>query len=152
MLIVAYGWRYVFLGIGLLSLLWIPAWWKWMPKTPAAPFEGSTAPATGVLEIVLQRPFWGSTLGHFCGNYTLYFMITWLPICLKENRHLALLQTVKVASLYYAVISLSALCAGWLTDTLIRRGSSHTAVRQSAMALSYLLGALALAGCAFAGP
>jgi predicted MFS family arabinose efflux permease len=91
LLIVAYGWRYVFLGIGLVSLLWIPAWWTWMPKTPAVPSEGSTRPAARVLEIVLQRPFWGSTLGHFCGNYTFYFMITWLSIYLKENRYLSFL-------------------------------------------------------------
>jgi MFS family permease len=57
-----------------------------------------------------------------------------------------------VASLYYALISLSALCAGWSTDTLIRRGAGRTVVRKSAMAFGYLLGALTLTGCACAGP
>ena len=152
LLIVAYGWRYVFLGIGLASLLWIPAWWKWMPKPPAAPSEASTAPVTGVLEILLQRPFWGSTLGHFCGNYTLYFMVTWLPIYLKEGRHFSMPQTVKIASFYYTVVSLAALSTGWLTDSFIRRGLSRTMVRKSAMVCGFVLGALAFAGCAFAGP
>jgi ACS family D-galactonate transporter-like MFS transporter len=151
-LIVAFGWRYVFLGIGLISLLWIPAWLKWMPRTPVARSETATAPSTGVLEIVLQRSFWGTTLGHFCGNYALYFMITWLPIYLKEERHLSMQQTVEVASLYYAVVSLVALGTGWLTDSFIRRGSGRTVVRKSAMACGLLLVAFALTACAFAGP
>jgi MFS family permease len=101
---------------------------------------------------VLQRSFWGSTLGHFCANYALYFMITWLPIYLQEGRHLSMQQTVKVASLYYAVVSLVALGTGWLTDSFIRRGSGRTVVRKSAMACGLLLVAFALTACAFAGP
>jgi ACS family D-galactonate transporter-like MFS transporter len=27
-----YGWRPVFIGIGLVSLAWLPAWKKWMPR------------------------------------------------------------------------------------------------------------------------
>src|SRR6266704_487659 len=27
-----YGWRPVFIGIGLISLLWLPAWIRWMPR------------------------------------------------------------------------------------------------------------------------
>ena len=30
-----YGWRPVFIGIGLVSLLWLAAWKKWMPRGPA---------------------------------------------------------------------------------------------------------------------
>ena len=35
-LIVRYGWRPVFVGIGLLSLLWLPAWFKWKPAQSIA--------------------------------------------------------------------------------------------------------------------
>src|SRR5262249_56707234 len=37
LLMANYGWRPVFLGIGLVSLAWLPAWLKWMPRgeTPA---------------------------------------------------------------------------------------------------------------------
>src|SRR5947209_640021 len=35
MLIAKWGWRPVFFGIGLASLLWLPGWWKWMPRAHA---------------------------------------------------------------------------------------------------------------------
>jgi len=79
-------------------------------------------------------------------------MVTWLPIYLKEGRHLSMPQTVKIASFYYTVVSLAALSTGWLTDSFIRRGLSRTIVRKSAMACGFVLGALAFAGCACAGP
>src|SRR6266481_1135861 len=31
LLMAVLGWRPVFIGIGLVSLLWLPAWMKWMP-------------------------------------------------------------------------------------------------------------------------
>src|SRR5439155_3209247 len=46
LLMATYGWRAVFLGVGLISLLWIPACWKWMLHNPATstvthpPFTG----------------------------------------------------------------------------------------------------------------
>jgi len=33
LLVAKYGWRPVFWGMGVASLLWLPAWWKWMPST-----------------------------------------------------------------------------------------------------------------------
>src|SRR6266481_2166601 len=35
-----YGWRPVFIGIGLLSLVWLAAWMKWMPRTTASAHSG----------------------------------------------------------------------------------------------------------------
>src|SRR5215469_333568 len=64
-LMVKLGWRPVFIAIGLVSLLWLPAWNKWKPhKVQQA--GGATAPALGFLEIFRQRSFWGTSLGHFC--------------------------------------------------------------------------------------
>jgi len=31
LLMAMYGWRLVFIGVGLVSLLWLPAWMKWTP-------------------------------------------------------------------------------------------------------------------------
>ncbi|MBV8051134.1 MAG: MFS transporter [Acidobacteriaceae bacterium] len=34
-LMTSFGWRPVFIGIGLVSLLWLPAWMKWRPRAEA---------------------------------------------------------------------------------------------------------------------
>jgi len=46
-LMARYGWRPVFIGIGLISLAWLPAWKKWMPRGPGLVQAGGTALPTG---------------------------------------------------------------------------------------------------------
>jgi MFS transporter, ACS family, D-galactonate transporter len=77
-LIAKYGWRPAFIGIGLISLFWLPAWIKWMPRDGHTDVRLRPA-SVGLMEILQQRSFWGTTVGHFSCNYLLYFMITWLP-------------------------------------------------------------------------
>ena len=72
-----YGWRPVFIGIGLISLAWVPAWIKWMPRGGA--MERSVVAAPSFAEILRQRSFWGVCAGHFSINYLAYFMLTLLP-------------------------------------------------------------------------
>src|SRR5215470_14927235 len=57
MLIATYGWRPVFWGMGIASLLWLPAWWRWKPRQEAKA-ETSSA-AIGYVRIFGQRSFWG---------------------------------------------------------------------------------------------
>jgi ACS family D-galactonate transporter-like MFS transporter len=154
LLMVKYGWRPVFIGIGLISLLWLPAWAKWMPRShKAAPHLKSTEPAQtspGFFDILAQRSFWGTTLGHFSCNYLFYFMITWLPSYLVEERHLTMATMTRIAGLYYSVDAFSAILGGWLQDFYIRKHYSPTRVRKTAMVIAFSLGAFGVAGCALA--
>jgi ACS family D-galactonate transporter-like MFS transporter len=147
-LMAKYGWRPVFIGIGLISLVWIPAWIKCMPRGGGV--EGSLVAAPGFADILGQRSFWGVCAGHFSVNYLTYFMLTLLPFYLVRERHLSMQSMVKVASAYYAIEALSAITTGWLSDFFLRRGYTPTQVRKSAMAIGQTLGAIALAGCALA--
>jgi MFS family permease len=149
-LMARYGWRPVFIGIGLLSLLWLPAWSKWRPRT-LSPSEQSSIPGIGFFEILQQRAFWGTSLGHFCGNYLLYFMVTWLPSFLVLERHLSMTSMAKVAGLYYLVDATSAVATGLVQDYWIRQGRSPTLVRKSGMITGFGIAAIALPGCALAG-
>jgi MFS family permease len=148
LLIAKYGWRPIFIGIGLISLTWLPAWIKWMPRAGATPRSLPAGP--GFADILRQRSFWGVCAGHFSVIYLLYFMLTWLPFYLVHERHLSMQSMAKVASAYYLIDSLSATTTGWLSDFLIRRGHTPTLVRKSAMGIGHTIAAIALAGCAVA--
>jgi MFS family permease len=148
-LITKYGWRPAFIGIGLISLLWLPAWIKWMPR------EGHTdvrirPSSVGLMEILQQRSFWGTTVGHFSCNYLFYFMITWLPSYLVLGRHLSMATMTTIAGAYYTVEGASAMVSGWLQDLYIRRGRTCTQVRKAAMAIGLSLGTIGVLGCALA--
>ena len=148
--IAKYGWRPVFIAMGLISLLWLPLWAKWMPRGPGV-VRPVTA-RTGYLDIITQRSFWGASIGHFCSNYLLYLTVTWLPFYLQRERHLSLSTMSKMVSLYFVVDAVSCLTTGSIADHFIRRGHSLTRVRKTAMALGHTTAAIALTGLAFAGP
>ena len=146
-----YGWRAVFLGLGLGSLLWLPAWWKWRPVGSGCAPPTTVASSISVVKILGRRSFWGASLGHFCGNYVLYFLVTWLPLYLKEARNLSMNQMAATAAAYYASEASFALASGWVTDAFVRRGHSPTVVRKTSMAAGHIIAALGLLSCAMAG-
>jgi len=149
-LIIKHGWRPVFAGIGLISLLWLPAWFNWMPTPKHAPRSQSAGPDT--LAILRQRSFWGASLGHFSVNYLFYFMLTWLPYYLVYARGLSPHAMVKAAGVYYLTDASSAGATGWLADFWMRRGGRTTLVRKSFMGVGCVVSIVATAGCALAGP
>ncbi len=144
-----FGWRPVFIAVGLLSLFWLPAWAKWMPRCDfrrAAAIE--TGPGFG--DILRQRSFWGTSAGHFATNYLFYFLLTWLPTYLVLERHLSIKSMAAVAGLCYGVDAISAISTGWMQDFAILRGYTPTLVRKSAMVIGFSMAAVGLIGCAIA--
>jgi ACS family D-galactonate transporter-like MFS transporter len=151
LLMARYGWRPVFVAIGLVSLLWLPAWQKWMPRG-----EGICGPLLGkcmsVRQILRNRSFWGASAGQFCETYFLYFLVMWLPFYLTTERHLVMTAMATVAGVYYALAAVASLFAGWQSDTMIHRGASLTVVRKATMLIGHTTAAIGLAGCCIAGP
>jgi ACS family D-galactonate transporter-like MFS transporter len=150
LLMTSYGWRPVFIGIGLISLLWLPAWRKWRPRGDGIPHSSGFRPS--VIDILRQRKFWANATGAFCCAYPLYFTITWLPFYLVHEQHLAMSVMVKVAALYYTVDAVAALVTGGITDHFIRRGAGLGMVRKSALAGGWTIAAIGFLGCSFAAP
>jgi MFS family permease len=149
LLLAKFGWRFVFLGVGAVSLLWLPAWWKFRPRTHAEPLAATAG--ISYLAILAQPSFWGCAAGHFSFNYLSYFFLTWLPFYLSHERHLSAESLAKAAGAYYLVDSASALLTGWLCDLWIQRGARASFVRKAASAVGAILAAVAMMGCAFAG-
>ena len=130
LLVARLGWRIFFIALGLISLAWLVPWAVWAPRastrlTPAAP--AGAGPGFG--DVLRVRALWGTFLGHFGGNYLLYFLLTWLPSYLVTERNFSMDRMAVLGSLPYVVIAVSAVSAGWLSDRLIQRGASVTKVR-----------------------
>src|SRR5262249_26219062 len=137
-------------GIGLVSLAWLPAWMRWMPRRETSAHFAEASPR--VIDMLRQRPFWATAAGAFCCAYPLYFTITWLPFYLVQEQHLSLPDMVKIAALYYTVDAAAALITGCVADFWIRRGLAAGGVRKTAMVLGWTTAAVGLLGCLSAGP
>src|ERR1700758_4337869 len=152
LLMAQYGWRPAFLGIGVLSLLWLPAWWRWKPRGERRDAAVAKHATPGFAEIFRQRSFWGASAGHFSLNYLLYFMVTWLPFYLVRERHMTMAGMSRVAALYYLTDATSAFASGWLSDVWMRHGGGTTMVRKTVAGVGCALSAVSLACLSVATP
>jgi MFS family permease len=150
LLMASLGWRPVFLAIGIISLLWLPAWAKWMPRVHSQSTALRTERGPSFGDILAHRSFWGTSAGHFATNYLFYFILTWLPSYLVLERHLSMKSMALVAGLCYAVDAVSAVSTGWLQDFAIVKGYSPTLVRKSAMVIGFTMAAAGLLVAALA--
>ena len=121
-----FGWRPFFLVLGLVSLLWLVPWIKWMPKARASSTPGTTG-APSLAEFLRLRSAWGSCVGLFSGNYVNYFLITWLPFYLVRERHFTMSTMARIGGLAYLLGACSSTFSGWLSDRWIMSGgNSHS--------------------------
>ena len=129
-----YGWRPVFIVLGLGSLLWLPAWFKWMPSGHAAT-QTTRSGGPGFAEICAQRQAWATFIGHFSGNYLWYFLITWLPTYLVKERGFTMSHMAYVGALAFCVTGIATIITGTVADRAIARGATPTRVRKTCVIL-----------------
>jgi MFS transporter, ACS family, D-galactonate transporter len=138
MLMARYGWRPFFIGLGLLSLLWLIPWTKWMPTGPGLAVS-ATAAAPSIVEILEQRSAWGTFFGLFAYNYLSYFLLTWLPSYLVHERHFSMQKMGGIGGAAYLILAASALISGSVSDLWIERGGTPTRVRKTFTSLGLAL-------------
>ncbi len=144
-----FGWRPAFIVFGLASLVWLLPW-------RAATRGGTTARSAGGMQPVSyrqlcrERALWGTSLGHFCGNYAYYFMLTWLPLLLVKVHGFSVAQMATIVACVYALQAVSAPATGWLCDRLILAGVSPNRVLKVSINVGLCGVAAAMAGCAAA--
>ncbi len=150
-LMAEFGWRPFFVVLGLVSLLWVPAWIRWRPKTqPMAPSSNAAAPS--LLEFLRLRSAWGTCCGLWCGNYVNYFLLTWMPYYLVRELHFSMRTMAKIGGSGYLLSAGCAAASGWLADRWIRAGASPTKVRKTFVAGAPVCVAVLFALCATARP
>ncbi len=156
LVLVHFGWRMLFVFFGLGALIWLPFWYKVMPPGEANGEERRSvekhadehrselgnAENPSIAKMLRLQCAWGSFLGHFCGNYFYYFLLTWLPTYLVQEEHLSIGAMSRLTSAVFFLIACSTLVAGFLSDRLIAGGASPTIVRRSVTS-----GGLVLASC-----
>lgn len=130
MLTAAFGWRLFFVGFGAVSALWALAWLVFAHHRVRRAEDAHRTDAVP-MDLILREPsLWGASIGHFCGNFVLYFNTTWIPYYLVHERHWSLPQMAMIGGAAYLVSGSSAVATGWIADRGIRRGASPTAARK----------------------
>jgi MFS family permease len=136
------GWRALFLIVGIGSLVWLIPWLVFAPRE-AKPAVAAKVASVSFSELLSKRQLWATSLGMFCLGYVWYFLLTWLPSYLVNERGFSMRDMATLGSAPFWVMAVSTMIGGRLSDWWIRRGSSPTLVRR-AFAVAGLTGCGAL--------
>ena len=133
-IMVRYGWRAMFLVMGLASLVWLVFWRRSMRNTGDAARAAQAGDDPPYAPILKQRALWGGMIGTFCSNYAFYFVFSWLPLYLVNERGLSLAQMAPMTAAFYVADGASVLLTGWLLDRWVARGASLNRAYKTALA------------------
>ena len=145
-ILAVYGWRMMFWVLGAGSLAWLVPWCIWAPR-PAAnepqPSEAAEA-SPSIWEIVARKEAWGTFIGNACYTYAYFFLLTWFPSYLVQERHVPVSRLAVLGSIPFWGSAISAVLCGWASDTWIKRGASPTRVRKTFVICGLLLSIIML--------
>lgn len=139
LLVGRFGWRALFLGMGLGGLLWLIPWILIAPSGDRAAKAEVRERPTSMMEILRRREAWGTCVGMFSLGYVWYFLLSWLPSYLVNARGFSMHSMAVLGSLPFGAMACTSVLGGWLSDWLIRRGHSATGVRKTFVTSGLLL-------------
>jgi len=148
LLLLRYGWRSMFIAIGLLGVVIALAWYPVYREAPKPENDKAVvkASARDWRWLLKQRTLWGMMLGFSGVNYTAWLYLAWLPGYLEAAHHLSLAKTGWMAAIPFLMGSAGMLISGWVADALVRRGADPLRSRK----LLVVSGMVCSAACTFA--
>jgi len=150
--IVAWGWPAVFYLFGLAGFAWFAIWWPLAANRPAEPVDPQLAVTEGQApdtaipwrRILSSISIWAIFVAHFCNNWGLYVLMSWLPSYFASALGVDLKSVwIYVAPPYIAGF-LGGNLAGWIADRMIAAGHSVTSTRKALQTVGFLGPALML--------
>jgi MFS family permease len=162
-LMLAFGWRTMFIAMGLIGLLFGAVWFLLYrdPEHAALPPDGAaylapnaaerTSHVTGGqwLRLFRFRTTWAMILGSFGSGYSIWMYFTWLPAYLETQHHMSIAKTGLLATIPMLASVTGSLAGGFFTDRLARRGMELIASRRLPTVCGYIASAV-MTACAAA--
>jgi MFS family permease len=149
LIVASWGWRTMFLLFGAVTFVWLVPWRKAVAGlATTGHFDGGARVPVGAL--MSKWPLWSMAIVHCLGNYSFYFILTWMPLFLTKQRGFTITEMTLLATVGYAFQGACAYAFGHFSDWWTRSGRSEGACRRAMMVASQSLAALAIVGLAFA--
>ena len=144
-LLQTFGWRVTFMIVGFAAFIWLVPWFLATPaqmRDTSAVAERPKFSWKQFGSMLRSRDLLGVLLGFFCFDYYWYFLITWLPSYLFDQRGMGILKAGIYASLPFLVFGICLPLGGWIADKLIARGWDPARARKGIITVSFLSGLL----------
>ncbi|MGQ0501476.1 MAG: ACS family MFS transporter [Panacagrimonas sp.] len=157
-LVAQFGWQSVFYVFGAVGIVLAALWFMVVRDSPAqhpgvseaerqhiaAGMQGAATQRTPLpVRTLLAAPaFWALLINHFCSNWILYVLLSWMPSYFRDVQHLNIAKAGFAAAAPWLSMFVMANLSAWVADEMIRRGTRVSRVRKF-MQAGGLLGASA---------
>lgn len=144
-IVVQLGWEWAFYLFGAVGIVWYIFWHRFVARTPAqqpgitpeelkiindgtAADESAPPPPWGSL--LTNMPVWAIIVAHFCNNWSLYVLLSWLPTYVNKGLGVDYASVGVFAMIPHIASFFFLNIAGNVADRLIRGGMAVTKVRK----------------------
>ncbi|MFE5774469.1 MFS transporter [Brachybacterium sp. NPDC056505] len=154
-LMLAFGWRAMFLALGVAGIVLAAAFWAFYRAPEDAKrlsdeeyrhilagrdaAESADAVKIPWLKLFTFRQTWGMMLGFFTSIWIWNIFITFLPLFLQHSLGVSIAQTGVVAAIPYVVAALGAIFGGRITLILARRGRTPLASKRIVLVIASIV-------------
>jgi ACS family sodium-dependent inorganic phosphate cotransporter len=143
-LVRGFGWPIPFYLFGFVGLIWAAVWFASIgERSETAPASATRAPLPWTALLRLPA-VWAIIVVHFCHNWTLYLLLSWLPSYFNHTFGVSLVNAGILSAAPWLAGFVMSNVAGYTADHLLRKGRSATFVRKLIISLSLTGVALAL--------
>ena len=129
----SYGWRTMFLVLGLGSLVFLIPWFRYVydDESQAQRNISAVAGSSDFAAVWRTPAIYGILIGTVAYNYFNYFNLTWLPAYLAEHWKLPLNSMGAWTAFSFIGMAIVAIAGGAVADSMIRRGADPVRTRKS---------------------
>jgi ACS family sodium-dependent inorganic phosphate cotransporter len=137
-------WPTVFYVFGAAGFLWLCAWiWATagVGRDNAPPsHSGEAGPRQSIpwRRLLTRRPIWAVFIALFCGNWGLYFLLSWLPSYFRGAQGLSIANAGLFSAAPWVSAFVMSNAGAYLADAAIARGVSVTRVRKVVLCAGFL--------------
>jgi ACS family sodium-dependent inorganic phosphate cotransporter len=147
------GWQWAFYLFGAVGVFWYGLWRYIARATPQehpristaeleyieahAAVSGKAVALPPWKTMLTNGPLWAITVAHFANNWTLYVVLSWLPIYVNEGLGVDFKSVGYIAMLPHIASLLFLNIIGNLSDRILKRGYDVTRVRKTMQTIAF---------------
>tara|TARA_B100000315_G_scaffold11363_1_gene10992 strand:- start:1188 stop:2222 length:1035 start_codon:yes stop_codon:yes gene_type:complete len=146
------GWQWAFYLFGAVGVVWYSVWRVAVTKTPqqhpgitgeelgeieAGTIASDAAPAPPWRGLLTSAPVWAIIVAHFCNNWSLYVLLSWLPTFVNKGLGVDYAAVGWFAMIPHIASFFFLNIAGNVADRLIKRGMDVTRVRKTMQTIGF---------------
>jgi ACS family sodium-dependent inorganic phosphate cotransporter len=146
MIVARLGWEWAFYAFGMVGVIWAFFWIRYTASTPEAhkdisqaelqyirdntPVKAADTRTPSIREFLKHGPVWAIMVAHFCNNWSLYVLLSWMPTFVNKGLGVDFASVGWYTMIPNAMAFLFMNVAGTVADRLIKRGMDVGRVRK----------------------